>query len=69
MKEKKIPGESKYILKVMDQPLVKLMRRLKYKGSKIICIHNIVNGPTKSKKKKKMGGRCQNYKIVQGVKM
>ena len=40
MKEKKITSKSKHILKVMDQPLIKLIR-LKYKGSKIICIHNM----------------------------
>ena len=41
MKEKKITSKGKHIIKVMDQPLIVLIRRLKYKGSKIICIHNM----------------------------
>ena len=41
MKEKKITSKGKHIIKVMDQPLIVLIRRLKYKGSKIICINNM----------------------------
>ena len=40
MKEKKITSKGKHIIKVMDQPLIVLIR-LKYKGSKIIRIHNM----------------------------
>ena len=42
-KEKNLIGKGKYIVKTVDQPLIKLVGRLKDKSSKLIYIHNIHN--------------------------
>ena len=48
-KEKNLIGKRKNTVKVVDQPLIKLVGRLKHKSNKIIYIHNKCLRDTQSK--------------------
>ena len=49
-KGKNLTGKGKHIVKVVDQPLIKLVEKLQDKRSKIICIYNKYLRDTKNKK-------------------